>query len=395
MIFRLRKLPKKHSFFLFGPRGTGKTTLLKALFEPQKCLHIDLLEAKTEDLFFRNPDELYKIVKAQSEETTHILIDEVQKIPKLLDVVHKLIEETDKFFILTGSSARKLKRGGANLLAGRAFLYHLFPFTCFELGAEFDLEQALQWGALPKIHLITDTADKEEFLRSYTRVYLKEEILDEQVIRNLSPFRRFLEVAAQANGMVINFAKIARDVGVDAKTVASYFTILEDTLIGFFLEPHHNSLRKRLVGKSKFYFFDPGVVRSLAGQLTLPLQPKTSAFGKAFEHYVILQFKTLASYFEPDWHFSYLQTTSGVEIDLIVERPGQPLLCVEIKSTDDLNQESVSSFIHLTKDIPEAEAVIFSRDRYLKKYDHVTCYPWQQGLEHFFRAFLAKKPFAP
>jgi len=384
MFSRLRKLPQKHSFFLFGPRGTGKTTLLKTEFDPEKCLLFDLLEAKTEDLFFRNPDELYKIVKAQSEEIEYIIIDEVQKIPKLLDVVHKLIEETDKIFILTGSSARKLKRGGANLLAGRAFLYHLFPLTSFEMGEQFDLDHALRWGALPKVHFVADDSEKEDFLRSYTRVYLKEEILDEQVLRHLSPFRRFLEVAAQSNGTVVNYAKIARDVGADAKTVANYFTILEDTLIGFFLDPYHNSFRKRLVGKPKFYFFDPGVVRALTGHLTIPLMPKTSAFGKAFEHYVILQCKTLASYFEPDWSFSYLQTLSGVEVDLVIERPGKPLLCMEIKSTDDLNQESVSSFIHLTKDIPDAEAVIFSRDRYLKKYDHVTCYPWQQGLEYLF-----------
>ncbi len=384
MFTRLRKVAKKHSFFLFGPRGTGKTTLLKKLFSEENTVRFDLLDSKTEDLFFRDPSQLHKIVTALDDTITHVLIDEVQKIPKLLDEVHRLIEETDKFFILTGSSARKLKRGGANLLAGRAFVYYLYPLSSFEMGDAFDLEEALHFGMLPKSVLLKDNEEKAEFLRAYTQAYLKEEIVDEQVVRKLAPFRKFLEVCGQCNGKILNFLKISRDVGVDPKTISSYFTILEDTLLGFFLEPYHNSFRKRFVEKPKFYLFDTGVVRALNRRLETPLTPKTTAYGEAFEHFIITECIKLASYLQPDWQFSFLQTASGVEIDLVVERPGKPLLCIEIKSTESIDDVDIGSFIQLTKSIPDSEAIVLSRDSYLKKCAHVLCYPWKQGLEKVF-----------
>jgi predicted AAA+ superfamily ATPase len=173
-------------------------------------------------------------------------------------------------------------------------------------------------------------------------------------------------------------------VGVDDKTVKEYFIILEDTLIGFFLEPHHNSFRKRLSEKPKFYFFDTGVVRTLSRRLSIPLLPKTYAYGEAFEHFVILEFIRLASYFQPDYRFSYIRTPSDIEIDLVVERPGKPLLCIEIKSSDMIDEGDISSFKRLTQDIPGCEAVVLSQDRFMKQYDHVTCYPWQDGLREFF-----------
>jgi predicted AAA+ superfamily ATPase len=276
MFSRFRRFSSKHSFLLFGPRGTGKSTLLRARLDPNECLWLDLLDAQVEDRFLRNPSDLYSIVKALPESIKFVVIDEVQKVCKLLDEVHRLIEETDKIFILTGSSARKLKHGGANLLAGRAFVYHLYPLSCFELGSQFELDNALHWGTLPKIFSLE--AEKDEFLRAYADTYLKEEIWSEQVVRKLPPFRRFLEVAAQCNGKIINYANIARDVGVDDKTIKEYFLVLEDTMIGFFLEPFQNSFRKRLVEKPKFYFFDTGVVRSLSRRLSVPLTPKTFAY---------------------------------------------------------------------------------------------------------------------
>ncbi len=384
MFSRLRQFSKKHSFFLFGPRGTGKSTLLKEKFDPNKCLWLDLLDSSIEERFFRNPSDLYAIVKALPDKITHIIVDEIQKVPKLLDEVHRLIEETDKIFVLTGSSARKLKHGGANLLAGRAFVYHLYPLSCFELKSQFDLEQALHWGTLPKIFGLNENVEKNEFLRSYADTYLKEEIWNEQVIRKLSPFRRFLEVAAQCNGTVINYANIARDVGVDDKTIKEYFVILEDTMIGFFLEPFHNSFRKRLVEKPKFYFFDPGVVRCLSRRLSVPLTPKTAAYGKAFEHFILLEFIRLSNYFQPDYRFSFIRTVSDVEVDLVIERPGKQLLCIEIKSSDAIDEIDIKSFIKLTKEIPDCEAIVLSQDRFMKKLNHVTCYPWKQGIEEFF-----------
>lgn len=386
MFPRLIEFSLEHSFFLFGPRGTGKSTLLKSQLKAkqEQCLWLDLLDISLEERFVRNPSELFAIVKALPAEVSYVVIDEIQKVPRLLDEVHRLIEETDKIFVLTGSSARKLRRGGANLLAGRAFVYHLYSLSCFEIGEQFDLEGALQWGTLPKIYHFKEDSKKIEFLRSYSETYLKEEIWDEQIIRKLQPFRRFLEVAAQCNGKIVNYSNIAKDVGVDDKTVKEYFTILEDTMIGFFLEPFHNSFRKRLVEKPKFYFFDTGVVRSLSRRLSVPLTPKTAAYGEVFEHYIILEFVRLAGYLQPEYRFSFLCTTGGVEIDLVVERPGKPLLCVEIKSSDNIREEDISSFSRITSDLEGCEAVVLSQDRFMKKFKHVTCYPWKQGLQYLF-----------
>lgn len=391
MFSRLRHFSHRNSFFLFGPRGTGKSTLLKKRFDSKECLWLDLLDTSVEDQFFRSPSDLYAIVKALPKKIKYVIIDEIQKVPQLLDEVHRLIEESDKIFILTGSSARKLKRGGANLLAGRAFVYHLFALSCFELETEFDLEEALHFGTLPKIFSMGSEEEKSQFLRSYADTYLKEEISNEQVVRRLPPFRRFLEVAAQCNGKIINYSNIAKDVGVDDKTIREYFGILEDTMIGFFLEPYHNSFRKRLVEKPKFYFFDPGVVRTLSRRLSAELTPKTAAYGDAFEHFIILEFIRLASYFEPDYRFSFIRTAGDVEIDLVVERPGKPLLCVEIKSSNSINENDIGSFARITKDISNCEAVILSQDRFMKKFDHVTCYSWKQGLIEFFPELNNKK----
>ncbi|MGC2594999.1 MAG: AAA family ATPase [Rhabdochlamydiaceae bacterium] len=392
MFPRFRHFSKKHSFFLFGPRGTGKSTLLKQRFDQNECLWLDLLDSSVEDRFFRNPSDLYAIVKALPKEIRYVIVDEIQKVPKLLDEVHRLIEEGDKIFILTGSSARKLKHGGANLLAGRAFVYHLHPLSCFELKNKFDLEKALHWGTLPKIFSLDENSEKDEFLRSYADTYLKEEIWSEHIIRKLQPFRRFLEVATQCNGKIINYANIARDVGVDDKTIKEYFLILEDTMIGFFLESYHNSFRKRLVEKPKFYFFDPGVVRSLSRRLSIPLTPQTTAYGEAFEHFILLEFIRLSSYFQPDYRFSFIRTTADVEIDLVIERPGKKLLCIEIKSTNIINDIDIKSFIKLTEDIPNCEAIVLSQDRFMKKFDHVSCYPWKQGIEQYFPEIVDHVP---
>lgn len=384
MFPRLRKFSKKQSFFLFGPRGTGKSTLLKVRFNQAECLWLDLLDSSIEDRFIRNPSEINSIVKALASEMKYIIVDEIQKVPKLLDEVHRLIEETDKIFILTGSSARRLKREGANLLAGRAFVYHLYTLSCFELGKQFNLNEVLHFGTLPRIFNLHEKEEKNEFLRSYADTYLKEEIWNEQIVRKLQPFRLFLDVAAQCNGTIINYANIARDVGVDGKTIKEYFSILEDTMIGFFLEPFHNSLRKRLVGKPKFYFFDLGVVRSLSRRLSVPLIPKTAAYGSAFEHFVLLEFIRLGSYFQPDYRFSFIRTTSDVEVDLVIERPNKPLLCIEIKSAEIVDEMKIKSFIKITKEIPNCEAIVLSQDRFMKKFDHVTCYPWKQGIKQYF-----------
>lgn len=385
MFPRLLTVSKKRSFFLFGARNTGKSTFLRQHFNSEETLWCDLLDPEEEERFLRRPNTLVERVQGAPKTVTHVVIDEVQKVPKLLDVVHKLMGETSKIFVMTGSSARKLKRGGANLLAGRAFVYNFFPLTYLELGHTFNLEFVLQWGSLPEIFSLDEDQEREKFLNAYANTYLKEEIWGEHFIRNLEPFRKFLEVAAQSNGKIINYSNIAQDVGVEDKTVASFFSLLEDTLVGFFLEPFHNSFRKRLSEKPKFYFFDLGIVRALSRKLTLTLQEKTTPYGDAFEHFVILEIVRLTSYYSLDYRFFYLRTPSDVEVDLIIERPGKPPLFIEIKSTSEIEKTSISAFIRLTRDFGECEALVLSRDPFRKKLEHVLCYEWKEGIREIFK----------
>lgn len=383
-INRSLSLLKQRHAFLFGARNTGKSTFLKHVFSVEYCFWIDLLDLDQEEQYIRDPMQLEREVMALDPKITHIIIDEIQKIPKLLDIVHRLIESTSKVFILTGSSARKLKLGGSNLLAGRAFVYNLYPFTSFELNNDFILEDALQFGTLPAINSFKTEKEKKLFLQSYAQVYLREEVWQEQIIRKLDPFRRFLEVSSQSNGKIINFSNISKDVGVDEKTIKNYFSILEDTLIGFLLETFNHSFRKRLSTKPKFYYFDPGVSRALSRQLTIPLIPETSAYGDAFEHFIILECIRLSHYYYPEYRFSYLKTKDDLEIDLVVERPGKEILFIEIKSSTRFYPEKINSFKILTKDFGVCEAVCFSQITQKQQIEHVTIWPWQEGLRKYF-----------
>ena len=384
MIPRLLKLPTDQNILLFGPRGTGKSTLLRSIFDKKFTRWINLLDEEDEQQLSLHPSELKRIVAALPKTITHVLIDEVQKIPKLLDIVHLLIEETDKKFVLTGSSARKLRYGGANLLAGRAFVYHLFPFSFLEIPEQFKLSKQLCFGSQPRILSCKTDTEKTKYLRSYTSSYLKEEISAEQVVKKFLPFRRFLEVAAQRNGKIINYANIARDTGIADTTVREYFFILEDTLVGFFLEPFKSSFRARLGQKPKFYFFDTGVVRALSRNLSVSLQPKTSAYGEAFEHFIILEATRLASYFYPEFQFSYIRTKDDAKIDLVVERPGLPLLCIEIKSSTHVMQEDLRVLSSLVSDLNPCEAVCLSDVPVAKRYGDILVLPWREGLQRYF-----------
>lgn len=384
MIKRFLRLIQNHSSLLFGPRGVGKSTLLRSLFTEENSVTFNLLKIELQNRFKQNPDELSKIVKALPSHILHIIIDEIQKVPMLLDVIHDLIESTDKHFIMTGSSARKLKGGGANLLAGRAFVNALHPFSFFEVEDRFQLLDALQWGLMPKIFEYPDDELKARYLQTYAHTYLKEEIWEEHFVKELEPFRRFLEVAAQMNGKIINYSNIAKDVGIDDKTVKSYYAMLEDTLIGFFLEGFEHSFRKRLSTKPKFYFFDMGITRALSRMLSVPIIPSTVGYGEAFEHFIILECIKLRDAQHLEYKFSYLKTKDDVEVDLVVERPGSLPLFIEIKSSSSVTQESISSFFHLSKDFGECEAICICDEPYEKMIGHVRVIPWKIALKRYF-----------
>lgn len=384
MFDRLLNLPTNRNLFLFGARNTGKSTLLEQVFAPSETKFFDLLDQDLEARFISRPNDLYDMVKALPDNIKYVVIDEVQKVPALLNVVHRLMKDKQKVFLMSGSSARKLRQEGVNLLAGRAFVYNLYPFCHLELKDKFELNSALAWGTLPEVFTCADEQEKKEFLMAYAHTYLKEEIAQEQLVRNLNPFRKFLEVAAQSNGKIINYSNIARDVNVDDKTVRNYFSILEDTLLGFILEPYEKSIRKRVNKKPKFYFFDTGITRALARQLTIQLEPGTSVYGDFFETFIINEFVRLTSYFRKDYKLSYLQTTSGQEIDLIIERPGEKLLLIEIKSTREIDDRLISKFKKISGEFDQSECLCLSNDPYAKKFDHVLALPWQEGLKHIF-----------
>ena len=381
MIRRHLQPTANRSFFLFGARGTGKSTFLRERFAREKVLWIDLLLPEVEDRYASRPHSLAEQIAARPDPAGWVVIDEVQKVPKLLDVVHSQVESTGARFALTGSSARKLKRGAVNLLAGRAFVYHLFPFTTAELGASFDLEAALVFGTLPGLLELQNPEEKADFLRAYALTYLKEEVWGEHLVRNLDPFRAFVEIAAQCNGELINYSRIARDVGVDTKTVQSYFQILEDTLVSYTLEPFHRSVRKRQSQAPRFYLFDTGVCRALSRTLNIPLNPGTYAFGRAFEHFVVTEALRRNDYLKKDFRFSHLRTKDGAEVDLVIERPGQPTALVEIKSSIQVDPTDVRHLRAFCQDIPNSVAICLSREPVPRLVNDVRIVPWEQGLD--------------
>lgn len=369
------------SFFLFGARGTGKSTWLKTQFKALNPLRIDLLDPDQEDRYVKDPKTLeFEILDLISRKTPPdwVIIDEVQKAPRLLDVAHRLIESKKIKFVLTGSSSRKLKRGHANLLGGRASVYALFPFTHDELGASFDLDSALCWGTLPKIHLLSDEREKISSLRSYTQTYLKEEILVEQLVRNLPPFKNFLEIAAQMNCERLNYEKIARDISVENRTVQSYFEILEDTFLGLRLPAFHLSIRKSQRFAPKFYWFDPGVQRFLNGSIHSPLTRGTSAYGEAFESFVVNEIIRASAYRELDYRASFLETKHGAEIDLILSR-GREHWAIEIKSTARVDAIEAAKLEAIARDIPGKRRLFYlSQDGKNLRIGQVECMHWME-----------------
>lgn len=310
-ITRIQTLPRK-SFFLFGPRGVGKSTLLKQKIKAD--LYINLLKSSEFLNYKQNPDHLFEIV-SPLEENSWVVIDEIQRVPELLNIVHEIYESKKIHFALSGSSARKLKRGGANLLAGRALNILLYPFCYFEFQSIYSISDAIEWGTLPLV--VMDQDLKKDTLASYVETYLREELIQEGIIRKTDSFLRFLKIAGIMNGQTINFENISRESHTSRTTVQTYFEILIDTLIAFYLPSYQPGLKVKEVSKPKFYFFDSGVARSCAGLLSYSLD--SAYHGYLFETFLINQIKSYNDYSKKKLDLFYYGISGSSEIDLIVE----------------------------------------------------------------------------
>ena len=392
MYQRICNILKTRSFFLFGARGTGKSSLLKKFFKQDSPLWIDLLNDRDFLLYSRNPSLLYDQAISLSNKSSRaikwIIIDEVQRAPQLLNEVHRILESEEARgkiqFGLTGSSARKLKRGAANLLAGRALINNLYPLTASELGEDFNLDHVLNWGSLPAVITEKDPLTRSEILESYVASYLREEIREEQVVRKLDPFLRFLEVAAQTSGQIVNYSAITRDCQVDQKAVMRYFQILEDTLLGVFLPGFDRSVRKQQSKSPRFYLFDLGVQRALRGALNLPISPQSYEYGKVFEQFIILEIIRLNSYLRTKYKLSHLRTKDDAEIDLIIERPGLSTVLMEIKSSQIASIEQARHVKMFINEIKGAEAWLVSQDMKSRTEGEVRMVYWCEALGELF-----------
>ncbi len=338
------------SVFLWGARQVGKSTLVKKLFPDAKVY--DLLKSDEYSRLLRKP-QLLREELISYDETKIVIIDEIQKIPSLLDEVHWLIVNRGIRFILCGSSARKLKRVGTNLLGGRALPVMLFPFVSAEI-SDFDLFRAINNGMIPRHYMVQNPQKR---LEAYIGVYLKEEIQEEAVVRQLSSFNRFLDVAAQCDGEMINYTNIAQDCGVSATTIKEYFNILEQTLIGYMIPAFTLSKKRRAITTKKFYYFDVGVVNYLLNRSNL--QPGSIDFGHAFEHFMIQEIVAYLSYYEKREKLSYWRTANGYEVDAII---GDARVAIEFKSSEEVQSKHTKGLKAFEEDFPDARKIIVSLD---------------------------------
>jgi predicted AAA+ superfamily ATPase len=353
--------------FLWGPRQTGKSTLLRQQYPAAK--YYDLLDTSLCAELTVRPRLLREEVLAGRPAT--VVIDEVQKVPDLLEEIHWLLENTATRFILCGSSARKLRRKARNLLGGRAVEHRLFPLTTSEV-PDLDLDRVLNHGGLP-IHYLSE--HPAPLLRAYVNAYIKEEIVDESLTRNVPAFSRFLQVVALTHGRQLNYANIARESGVAASTVRNYFQILEDTLIGFELEPWRKTRKRRLVETSKYFLFDIGVANYLHPEAK-GVTEGSDLYGRAFEHFLLNEVRAYLEYRKREKGISYWRTSSGFEVDLIV---GEMELALEFKAGKRVRAEDLKGFRALSDEHrPGRRLVVAREERALKTEDGIEIVPWRE-----------------
>ncbi|OGV28108.1 MAG: ATPase [Legionellales bacterium RIFCSPHIGHO2_12_FULL_37_14] len=358
------------SIFLFGPRGTGKTSWIKSNLNDS--LYFDLLNTGIFNDFIAGPERLEKRIPKKFDR--YIVIDEVQKIPELLNEVHRLIETHGYRFVLTGSSARSLRRKGVNLLAGRALNYTMHPLTCYELKDDFSLLSVLQFGLLPSVYHVTDP---QHYLETYINTYLREEILQEGLMRNLSQFARFLETASFSQGQVVNMSEIARETGIDRKLVNEYFAILEDLLIGYWLPVFTKRAKRRLIASPKFYLFDPGVYRILRPKG--PLDAPEEIEGAALETLFLAHLRALNDYYRLGYKLFYWRTSNQVEVDFIVYGE-HGLFAFEIKRSRKLSRSDLSGLRAFSNDYNIAQCYLLYGGDHEEFHDNIHVMPFEQGL---------------
>lgn len=362
----------KGSFFLFGPRGTGKSTWLKKYYA--NALWIDMLDPESFRNYSARPERLKELILGNPDKK-EIVIDEVQKVPELLDVVHSLIEKNRAVrFILTGSSSRKLKRAGVDLLAGRAIMRSLHPFMAVELGKMFNLNDALEHGLLP---LVFGSNDKKKTLEAYAALYVREEVKAEGLVRNIGNFSRFLEAASFSHGSILNISNIARECQVERKVVESYIGILEDLMLSYRIPVFSRRAKRTMASHPKFYFFDAGLFQTLRpkGHLDRPEE----IMGAALEGLVAQHLIAWNSYHGNKNSLFYWRTRGGSEIDFVLYGE-ETFWAIEVKNSSRVNDQDLRSLLAFKEDYPECQAVFLYRgkDKLLKK--GISCVPCEQFL---------------
>ena len=370
-------IAENNAFFLWGARKTGKTTYLKNEFK--EALYIDLLKTNVAQKYELKPDLLREEIVANTPDL--VIVDEIQKVPQLLDEIHWCIENTASKFILCGSSARKLMRMKANLLGGRAWRYEMFPLTTAEIDADFDLLRAMNHGLIPQHYFSNHPV---QFLESYVLDYLTHEIKAEAMVRNVPAFHRFLEIAAISNSEIINFSSIARDCGVSSVTVKEYFQILQDTLLGFMLNPFMKKIKRTPVESSKFYFFDMGITRALRRMLLI--QEGNAEFGHFFEHFILMEIRAFLSYFNCYKKMYFWRTNCGKEVDIII---GEAEWAIEIKTSKQKSMKDFKGLLAFGEEFPQAKLMAITFDDSKRLIDHkIEVFPWREFLKQLWNNTL-------
>jgi uncharacterized protein len=377
-------VPKKQSIFLWGARQTGKSSYLKQHFK--QSVYYDLLNTHEVVRLTKAPELLREeLLMLSAKQRNHpVIIDEIQKVPELLNEVHWLIENANLQFILCGSSARKLKTQSTNLLGGRAWQYHFYPLSFSEI-PDFDLQKALQHGLIPN-HYLADPQYINEYLQAYVDVYLTNEIRHEGLVRNLAGFARFLDVASLCNGEMVNMNNIARDCAVDRASVQGYYQILVDTLVAYLIYPYHQKVKRDLITATpKFYMFDVGVANYLAQQTVSSLRGTVA--GKSFEHFILMELIAYLGLTRKQDEMTYWRTKTGLEVDFII---GKARVAIEVKISEQVHQEDLKSLIAFCEEHPTANGLVVSQDKRARKLIinesmTLTILPWRRFLQQLWK----------